>query len=192
MDTSRKGLKEIFRQLERMGYHVERDGGGHWRVSLAGKRVGTFAFSPSDHRTFLNDRSAFRRKTGIDVLKLGAGLLLLCFFSACKALPTEPPPAPTPTPVPRVCVEGTVSQPQPGQCFICHNNRWTGWYCPTPTFPPGCEPFGSWCNCSGTKTPSCPTPTPTPLPCPPPGQYGCFTCDGHTICVDPPPPTRTP
>lgn len=26
-----------------------------------------------------------------------------------------------------------------------------------------------------------------PGPCPPPGQYGCFVCAGHTICVDPPP-----
>ena len=27
-------------------------------------------------------------------------------------------------------------------------------------------------------------------PCPPPGQYGCFVCSGHVICVDPPPRKR--
>jgi hypothetical protein len=70
MDLSRKGFKRIFSELERMGYHVERDGSGHWKISLSGRRVGTFAFSPSDHRTFLNDRSKFRRDTGIDILRL--------------------------------------------------------------------------------------------------------------------------
>ncbi len=59
-----------------------------------------------------------------------------------------------------------------------------------PTTNPTPAPTTTVPSASASPTVVVIPPTAAP-PCPPPGQFGCFNCSGHVVCVDPPaPPTK--
>ena len=57
----KKELKKIVRSLEEQGFDCEVLPGGHVGVRKDGRRVTTFAGSPSDHRSWKNSRMHAKR-----------------------------------------------------------------------------------------------------------------------------------
>jgi hypothetical protein len=61
MTSLPKGLT-WFDEFERLGYYLERSRSGHWKAyDPAGKLAATLGGSPSDSRSWLNDRAYLRR-----------------------------------------------------------------------------------------------------------------------------------
>jgi hypothetical protein len=63
----RKETAALVKELTRRGLDVSKSGSGHWVVRGAdGRRITTFAATPSDRRALLNAR-AYLRKAGIAI-----------------------------------------------------------------------------------------------------------------------------
>ena len=55
-------VRKLIGWARRLGCDVTLARSGHYRVTLAGRYVGTIAATPSDRRTLLNDRAFIRRR----------------------------------------------------------------------------------------------------------------------------------
>ena len=60
-----KDLRKLLRQVEAQGFTWKRQSNSHIAVYLDGRKVTTFAATPSDRRSWMNTMSALKR-TGFD------------------------------------------------------------------------------------------------------------------------------
>lgn len=54
-------VKEVVKCLRKQGWSCEIGKSGHWRCTPPGGRVVCISKTPSDYRTWLNDRARLRR-----------------------------------------------------------------------------------------------------------------------------------
>jgi predicted RNA binding protein YcfA (HicA-like mRNA interferase family) len=56
-------VKPMLKKLKKQGWYVEKGRSGHWKCFPPGsKHACTVAATPSDYRSWLNDRAALRRR----------------------------------------------------------------------------------------------------------------------------------